>query len=127
MPIDRRLRSQRFVPVVSDGIHADGMVHASSRGERVSSGIGAAARPNGRGMVDVGSRKDWTDHTTPGQIVQQMAYQFEGCYYHSCMCTRQEVNAVNVMSQRFPETHATTTYMQYFVMVVEVSVERHYT
>ena len=50
------------------------------------------------------------------------AYQFQGCFFHGCPCTREEVNAVNgkPMAQLFAETRKTTAYLRHFVKVVEL-------
>ena len=50
------------------------------------------------------------------------AYQFQGCFFHGCPCTREEVNAVNgkPMAQLLAETRKTTAYLRHFVKVVEL-------
>ena len=67
MSVDCRLRCQRAVLVVSHARHADGMVHATTRRELLPARIGAAARADGCGMVDVGIRTHGTRHTTSDQ------------------------------------------------------------
>ena len=62
--VDRRVRCQRSILVVSHARHADGMVHATSGRERV---LGAAARTDGHGMVDLGVRTHGTLHTASDQ------------------------------------------------------------
>ena len=51
----------------SDARHADGMVHASTRRELLSTRIGAAAPADGCGMDDVGSPKDGALYPTSDQ------------------------------------------------------------
>ena len=50
------------------------------------------------------------------------AYQFHGCFFHGCPCTREEVNSVNgkPMAQLLDETRKTTAYLRHFVKVVEL-------
>ena len=50
------------------------------------------------------------------------AYQFQGCFFHGCRCTREEVNSVNgrPMSELLAETRQTTAYLRQFVKVVEL-------
>ena len=50
------------------------------------------------------------------------AYQFHGCFFHGCPCTRKEVNSVNgkPMTQLLNETRKTTAYLCHFVKVVEM-------
>ena len=50
------------------------------------------------------------------------AYQFHGCFFHGCPCTREEVNSVNgkPMTQQLDETRKTTANLRQFVKVVEM-------
>ena len=50
------------------------------------------------------------------------AYQFQGCLFHGCPCTQEEVNAVNgkPMAQLLAETRTNTAYLRHFVKVIEL-------
>ena len=44
------------------------------------------------------------------------AYQFQGCFFHGCPCTREEVN----MAQLLADNRKNTAYLRHFVKVVEL-------
>ena len=67
MSVDRRVRCERAVLVVTHARHAYGMVHATTGRERLPARIGAAVRTDGCGLVDLGIRTFWTRHTTSDQ------------------------------------------------------------
>ena len=49
-------------------------------------------------------------------------YQYHGCFFHGCACTRQEVNAVNgkTMAELLAETRKNTAYLRHFDKVVDL-------
>ena len=65
--IDRRLRCQRVVLVVSHASHADGVVHARPGREQLPARIGTAVRTDGCGIVNAGSRTDGNLYPASGQ------------------------------------------------------------
>ena len=78
MSVDRRVRWQRTVLVVSDVRHAEGMVHATTGSERFPTRIGAAARSDGCGMVDMGIQTQGTLHPTSDQLSREENRQTSG-------------------------------------------------
>ena len=81
---DRRLRCQRSVFVISHVRHADGVEYATTGRERVPARIGADARTDGGGMVDLGIRTHETRHTTSDQRSREENTQtFGGRVVHS--------------------------------------------
>ena len=73
--IDRRIRCQRAVLVVSHARHADGMVHATKGRERLPTRIGAAVGADGCGMVDLGIRTNGSRQTTSDQRSREENWQ----------------------------------------------------
>ena len=67
MPVYRRVRCERAVPVVTHARHAYGMVHATTGREQLPTRIGAAVWTDGCGMVDLGIRTFGTRNTTLDQ------------------------------------------------------------
>ena len=76
--VDRRVRCQRSVLVVSHARHTDGMVHAATGRERVPGRIGAAALTDGHGMVDLGIRTNGTLNTASDQRSREENRQTSG-------------------------------------------------
>ena len=78
MSLDRRLRCQSVVLVVSRARHANGKVHATKGRKRVPALIGATVRIDGHGMVDLGIRTHGARHTTSDQWSREENGQASG-------------------------------------------------
>ena len=136
---DSRVRCQCSVPVGSDAGHAYGMVHASSRGERIPSSTSPTVRTDGRPVVT--GESDRTGYSIRHQVngrekrigklpvdgwcaKAHTAYQFHGCYFHGCpKCyDGNEMNSVNgkTMVELLANTKTHTAYLRRFVDVVEM-------
>ena len=137
--IDSRVRCQCSVPVGTDAGHAYGMVHASSRAERIPSSTSPTVRTDGVQWLT------WESVRTERSIRHQVngrekridrlpvdgwcakthtAYQFHGCYFHGCpKCyDENEMNSVNgkTMAELLANTKTHTAYLRRFVEVVEM-------
>ena len=81
--IDSRVRCQCSVPVGTDAGHAYGMVHASSRGERIPSSTSPTVRTDGRPVANLGIGPNGIQHPSPGQRTGEANWQTSGrlcCY-----------------------------------------------
>ena len=140
MPRDSRLRCQRAIPVGADAGHAYGLVHTSSRGERIRP---QQAQLYGQMAVQW---LTWESHRMGYSIRHQAngrekrigklpvdgwcaeirkAYQFHGCYFHGCpKCHTdpEKINAVNkkTMGELLKNTPSNTAYLKQYVKVVEM-------
>ena len=123
----------------TDAGHAYGMVHASSRGERIPS---STSQPYGHMAVQwLTWESDRTGYSIRHQVNRRekrigkppvdgwcakthTAYQFHGCYFHGCpKCyDENEMNSVNgkTMAELLANTKTHTAYLRRFVDVVEM-------
>ena len=67
----RGIRRERPIPVVYHAGYAYGMVHASTRGERIPSAKGTAIRTDGCTMAHVRIGENGSQHPSPGQRTEE--------------------------------------------------------